>query len=152
MTKSPRNAPVGADPRMLGMTPFKTRLYQLRTEKGMSMSDLARAIWGTVTDGRGYSVPKNKDRISRWEKGEQVPEPQNLALLADALGVTVEELAPDLTAKKMASDDTPAISMTMVQGHADRVHLVVNTLTSLDVASRVIALLSSDPLTAAVAR
>ena len=130
------------------MPTFPANLYRLRTAAGLSMSDLARKIWGTVVDGRGYEVAKNKDRISRWEKGEQVPEPQNLQALAAALDVSVDELAPDLTAKAVDAAP-PAIQMTMVQGHADKVHLIVNTLTSLDVAARIIAMLSADPVATA---
>jgi transcriptional regulator with XRE-family HTH domain len=148
MAKTPRRAPAGSNMQTVGMTPFKTRLYQLRTAKGLSMSDLARSIWGTFTDARGYEVARNKDRISRWEKGDQTPEPQNLELLAKALDVTIDELAPDLTAKRIDQSDA-AISMTMVAGQPDRVHLVVNTLTSLDIASKIIAMLSADPMMAA---
>jgi len=82
MSKTPRHrlAPSAAPPspatatvapvERLGIKKFATRLYELRTEAGMSMSDLARKIWGTTTDARGYPVAKNKDRISRWEKGD----------------------------------------------------------------------------------
>lgn len=127
---------------------FSTRLYELRTERGMSMSDLARKIWGTVTDSRGYEVPRNKDRISRWERGDQVPERENLARLAEALDTTVEDLAPDLTAKNIDNQPSPALSMTMIAGHPDKVHLIVNTLCSLDVAAKIVAMLSADPLAA----
>lgn len=142
MARTPRRNP---NTRIIGMPKFSTNLYRLRVEKGMSQSDLAREIWGTVTDARGYTVAKNKDRISRWENGSQVPEAQNLQAVADALGVSVEDLAPDLTAKRMDADENPAVQMTMVQGQPGRVHLIVNTLTSLEIASKVIALLSSDP-------
>jgi len=145
MSRTPRKAP-GTTIHRVGLPKFSTNLYQARIEKGMSMSDLARKIWGTFTDARGYEVPKNKDRISRWEKGDQIPEPHNLRLLADALDMSPEELAPDLTASAIDRDSTPAINVTMVQGQPGRVHLVVNTLTSLEVASKIIALLSSDPM------
>lgn len=125
---------------------FSRRLYELRTEKGMSMSDLARKIWGTVTDARGYEVPRNKDRISRWERGDQVPERQNLERLAEALETTVDDLAPDLTARAIDAQPAPALSMTMIAGHPDKVHLIVNTLCSLDVAAKIVAMLSGDPL------
>lgn len=141
MPKTPRNAPPIA---RIGMPKFSTNLHRLRVNKGLSQSDLARTIWGTTTDSRGYTVPKNKDRISRWENGDQTPEPHNLQALADALGVTVDELAPDITARAMAEDSAPAVQMTMVQGQPGRVHLIVNTLTSLDVASKIIAMLSND--------
>lgn len=148
MTKTPRKAPTTPIER-IGLPKFSRNLYEARLARGLSMSDLARKIWGTVTDTRGYEIPKNKDRISRWENGEQVPEPGNLRLLADALDMSVEELAPDLTAKAIDKNAQPAVNMTMIQGQPGKVHLVINTLTSLDIASKIIALLSSDPTVSA---
>lgn len=156
MTKTPRHHLASSDTlgsaviesgtlERIGLPTFSAKLYQFRTAAGMSMSDLARKIWGTTVDARGYETAKNKDRISRWEKGDQLPEPQNLALLAKALGVTIEELAPDLTAQSV-DRQPPAISMTMVAGHPDKVHLVINTLCSLAVAAKIIAQLSEDPV------
>ncbi len=145
MSKVPKTARASPIQRV-GLPKFSTKLYEARLAKGLSMSDLARKIWGTVTDTRGYEVPKNKDRISRWENGDQVPEPHNLRLLAEALDMTVEELAPDLTAAAIDRNAQPAVQMTMVQGQPGKVHLVVNTLTSLAVASQIIALLSGDTM------
>lgn len=128
---------------------FAKRLHDLRLERGLSKSDLAKKIWGTMTDGRGYEVARNRDRISVWESGRAMPTSDNLEQLATALGVPVSELAPDLVSAGMASERRPAISMTMVEGRPDTVRLVVNTLTSLATAAEVIRLLSGDPRTAA---
>jgi len=107
----------------------------------MSQSDLARKIWGTTKDNRGYIVARNRDRVSAYERGKAQPTHENLTAIAKALGVTVEDLAPDLLAADMGAE-APTIGMTMVKNRHDRVHLQVNTITSLEKASQVIALLS----------
>lgn len=61
--------------------------------QGMSASDLARQVWGSTTDKRGYSVARNRDRISHYLAGTSFPEPQNLGAIAKILDVPVEELA-----------------------------------------------------------
>lgn len=109
----------------------------------MSQSELARKIWGTTKDARGYVVAKNRDRISAYENGKSEPSRENLDALASALNTTVEELAPDIVASKIGAEQ-PSIAMTMIKDQADRVHLQVNTITSLSLASQVIALLSKE--------
>lgn len=59
----------------------------------MSASELARQIWGSTTDKRGYSVARNRDRIGHYLNATSYPEPANLDAMAQALGVPVEALA-----------------------------------------------------------
>jgi transcriptional regulator with XRE-family HTH domain len=59
---------------------FKDRLKQARTKKGLSQSDLAKAISVHVTN------------ISRYERGENRPTSDVLTKLANALGTTVDFL------------------------------------------------------------
>jgi transcriptional regulator with XRE-family HTH domain len=120
---------------------FARRLHDLMMAKGLSQSDLARAIWGKAVDGRGYDVAKNRDRISQYLKGLSVPEPVNMAKIARELGVTVTDLAPDAVASAIDREN-PAISMTMVAGHTDKTHLQINQLVPLDTAAKIIALLN----------
>ena len=40
--------------------------------RGFNRSDVARAIWGTVPDTRGYDVAKNRDRIGAYLQGQQL--------------------------------------------------------------------------------
>ena len=125
-------------------TKFQHNLKQLRTSKGMSQSDLARLIWGVMTDKRGYEVARNRDRISAYERGRASPEEENLAKIAEALGVTASELAPELSGQR--GRNAPAtVTMRVLEGGVN-VHLEVNTITTLAIASRVIAALSEgDP-------
>jgi transcriptional regulator with XRE-family HTH domain len=121
-------------------TKFQHNLKQLRTSKGMSQSDLARLIWGTMTDQRGYEVARNRDRISAYERGRASPEEENLKKIAEALGVTASELAPELSGQR--GRNAPAtVTMRVLEG--GNVHLEVNTITTLAIASQVIAALSA---------
>jgi transcriptional regulator with XRE-family HTH domain len=115
----------------------------------MSQSALAREIWGEQEDSRGYKVARNRDRISSYEAGKSVPEPHNLQKLADVLGMSVEELAPDLVADAVDSAE-PEVSINMVPGGEGYVHLKVNTLTDMETAMKVGALLAKNPLTKSI--
>lgn len=59
---------------------FGNFIFELRTEKGLSQSELGKIL--------GVS---NK-AVSKWETGEAKPRADKLTLLAKTLGVTVEEL------------------------------------------------------------
>lgn len=59
----------------------------------VNASEVARRVWGSTKDKRGYDVARNRDRIGHYLSGSSYPEPENLARLAEAVGVTVEELA-----------------------------------------------------------
>ena len=72
--------------------PFATALQQAMLKNKLSASEVARRIWGESTDSRGYAVAKNRDRIGHYLAGTSYPEPKNLAELAKAVGVPVEEL------------------------------------------------------------
>ncbi len=52
-------------PEQIQMQEFGRRVHDLRMARGMSQSDLARAIGGTTKDARGYDVARNRDRISQ---------------------------------------------------------------------------------------
>lgn len=129
----------------LELQQFARRLRAALDERGMSQSDLARAVWGETEDKRGQKVAKNRDRVSQYLAGASYPEPQNLARIAEALNVKPEDLAPDMTAATVERED-PAIQMTVVGGHLDKVYLRVNTLVSLEGAAAVIQILKSDPV------
>lgn len=120
---------------------FARRLHKLMLDRGMSQSDLARKVWGKTTDGRGYDVAKNRDRISVYLRGQSYPDPVNLSKMADALGVPVEELAPDAVASAVEREN-PEVQMTAIAGHSDKVFLRVNKLVPMTVAAQIISLLS----------
>lgn len=124
------------------MPSFAKTLRDARMDRGLSQSDLARMIWGDTEDSRGYKVARNRDRISYYEAGKAEPEPQTLKALADALKMKVEDLAPQMVANEMSSQE-PEMQMTMVPDRSDMVHLKVNTLCTLSLAAKIIAQLSA---------
>lgn len=60
--------------------PFGVRLNRLRRERAMTLSDVAEAL--------GVSKPT----VWAWEKGKAKPIPERLEAIAEALGVSAEEL------------------------------------------------------------
>jgi transcriptional regulator with XRE-family HTH domain len=137
-----KTAPINLDQAKRGS--FASNLRRLRLALNLSQSDLARKIWGDTTDSRGYTVARNRDRISYYEARKAVPEAHTLGVLAEKLGTTVEELAPDLLAQETDKQRDPEISMAMVKDKADLVHLRVNTLCTLALASKIISLLTDE--------
>lgn len=122
---------------------FADRLQHYRKSQGWSQSDLAREVWGEITMKNGRKAAKNRDRISTYEMGKSWPDPHNLTMIAKALGVTPEELAPNITASTVARQH-PALSITQIEGHADKTLLQVNMLVSRDTAAQVMLLLNRD--------
>jgi transcriptional regulator with XRE-family HTH domain len=78
---------------------FAKRLRQLMSEREMSQSDVARAIWGQYRSSEGKRVAKGRDRLSVWCSGRDTPNAQNLEKLAKALKMEVSKLAPEATLK-----------------------------------------------------
>jgi transcriptional regulator with XRE-family HTH domain len=65
----------------------------MKDKNNMSPSDLAKLVWGTTKDRRGYTVARNRDRIGHYLAGTSYPDPANLERIAEVLDVPVEELA-----------------------------------------------------------
>lgn len=95
---------------------FADNLARLMQAKGMKQSDLAREVWGTVKDKRGYEVARNRDRISAYLAGAGIPETDNLNKIAAALGCTTEDL---LGAEEMA-----ARPLTRTRAHQVEINMV----------------------------
>jgi transcriptional regulator with XRE-family HTH domain len=68
---------------------FANTLRTLMLDRRISASDLARAVWGTRKDHRGYDVAKGRDRIGHYLSGNSFPNQDTLAKLAKALHVNV---------------------------------------------------------------
>jgi hypothetical protein len=73
--------------------PFVTALRGAMLKHNLSASEVARRVWGTNKDARGYDVAKNRDRIGHYLAGVSYPEPENLQKLATAVDLPVEALA-----------------------------------------------------------
>ena len=50
-------------------TALAERLQRIMTEKGLSQSGLARGLWGTTKDERGYTVARNRQVVGKYLRG-----------------------------------------------------------------------------------
>lgn len=73
---------------------FASRLQAELDRRGLSASDLARKVWGERTDKRGYTVARNRDRVSEYLNGRAIPASGNLVKIAGALGISPDALVP----------------------------------------------------------
>lgn len=78
------------------MTDFKDRLKELRTEKGLSLRDLAEEINTT------------KSTLSRYETGDGQPKQDIVEALADFFEVTTDYLFGRTNQKYFSMDETIA--------------------------------------------
>lgn len=124
----------------MGSQEFGPRLYEAMTAKGMSQSDLARKVWGVKKDPRGYDVAKNRDRVSHYLKGASVPDSKNLKAIADALGLTPEELLPS----RGLSRRRPDVSLNILAGAGDQAHLLVDRVVGTRTALKILNLIESE--------
>jgi len=119
------------DPRMpdtLRRQEFARNLYRLMVAKNWRQSDLARA------SGLG------RDSISGYMRGRNMPEPTSAQRLADALGVTVEQLYPG-SVERAIDHEMPSLEFRQAAGHPGRVWLRVNRMVPFGTASRTVSLL-----------
>ncbi len=54
-------------------------------------ADLARLVFGTMIDERGYEVAKNRQLIGRYKVGKVIPKPSTQKAILLALGLSKEE-------------------------------------------------------------
>jgi transcriptional regulator with XRE-family HTH domain len=76
---------------------FRQALARLMHERGMSASDLARKIWGATQDSRGYSVARNRDRLTHYLAGTGYPSAPVVQKIASIFNVDPVMLARDET-------------------------------------------------------
>ena len=127
-----------------GLETFGDRLHRILIERNMSQSDLARLVFKeTRTDKRGYDLVVGKDRISAYIKGRAKPEPRTLRLIAEALKMTPEELAPELVSEANRHA-TPTVLIEALSGHTDKLRLQINQLVPHATAVKILALLKED--------
>ena len=81
---------------------FAETLKLLLEAKGWRKADLARALWGSTIDARGYMVARNRDRISHYFSGHSFPKPKTIIEIADVLGADpnmLESFRPKLVVR-----------------------------------------------------
>lgn len=78
----------------MSKSPFAERLQRLMLEKGLSQSDLAREVWGTMTDERGYTVARNRQMLTKYLTGKAEPRMSTVRKMSEALHVSLADLDP----------------------------------------------------------
>jgi len=119
--------------------PFANALHSAMLKQKLSASEVARRVWGTTKDTRGYDVARNRDRIGHYLAGTSYPEPENLQLLADALGLPIEDLAidrPAPVASTVVRSDRDT-QLTFLAGHLNKARLQVDRVLDADLALRI---------------
>jgi len=140
-TKAPETPP--PQPRGIARTmllkEFAARLYSLMCERELNASGLARELWGTTTNEKGYEVAKGRERIHYWLKGRQLPDSENLGRLAHALRTRPEALVPIPSIEEQTDGE---YVIQTIPGYPDKLHLRVDKVMDKAQAARIIALLA----------
>jgi transcriptional regulator with XRE-family HTH domain len=130
-----RNTPAGDTspmvPREMRRQEFGRNLWQLLLKRGMTQSDLSRA------SGLG------RDSVSGYVRGRNLPEPTSAKKLADALGVTMEDLYPGST-ERAIDGELPAFEMKQAAGHPGRAWVRVNRMMSFAAATKIAAIIEQE--------
>jgi transcriptional regulator with XRE-family HTH domain len=126
---------------------FADTLRALMLKQRISASDLARSVWGTTTDKRGYEVARNRDRIGHYLSGASYPGKENLAKIAKALSVKLEVLEKAQPAPVVRTAEAKAAKDFQVS-YADGVAIVSMIKMRLSSPSVVLIMdiVSKDPL------
>jgi len=122
---------------------FADRLAKWMKDKGYSQSKLAREIWGSMKDSRGYDVARNRDRISAYLAGAGLPETENLQKLCDALGCSPDDLVgPVGTTRPLTRRTNPIdVQLATVSGQPDMLMIVANTILPAGTAIEILKLI-----------
>lgn len=118
---------------------FAKHLDGLRKQKGMSQSDLARAAFGTVKDGRGYIVSKGRHLISKYCAGLSMPDTSTVKKLAKALEVSVEDLMPP-SVSAAVQEKEPPIRFSAIHNDPSRWWIVINRVFLKEDAEKIVSL------------
>lgn len=71
---------------------FARWLKERMAAAGLNNSDLARQVWGTTKDSRGYHVARNRDRIGHYLVGTSYPNLDTRYKLSEVLGVFPDDI------------------------------------------------------------
>jgi transcriptional regulator with XRE-family HTH domain len=112
---------------------FAKRLQHLMTEKGWNQSDMARAAAKFMPDKKF-----NRDNISLYVRGSQLPGPVRLKALCRALGVEQDALMP-AGAVATVDENSPPLALRPLGNGND--WLQVNQAVPHDVAMQIMVLL-----------
>lgn len=108
---------------------FGRRLQSLILERNWNQAELARAA------GLG------RDSISTYVKGTVFPDPKNLKKIADALGMTPQQLMPSEMIAVLDSE-VPALEIRQSSADPSKVHIRINRTVSVEQAAQIFSILN----------
>lgn len=123
--------PEGERPKHLTKQEFGRRVYRLMTERGWHQSELARQAQLT------------RDAVSTYVNGRSLPDPRNAQKLADAFGMTVEQLLPNLVEQSI-DRDPPAMELKVSALNPNVAWLRLNRLVETENAMKIMSILRED--------
>lgn len=139
ITKRPLPAPLR--PENLA---FARTLKNAMDGKQMTASDLARAIWGSSPDPRGFMVAKNRDRIGTYLSGTGYPSKETLPKLAAALGLSVDDLpVPRRSSSPREFHGSSDVTFMMLADHPGICSIRITKLLPIEVGLKIIDLINS---------
>lgn len=91
--------------------------------RGFNRSDVARAIWGTVPDNRGYDVARNRDRIGAYLRGSSYPSLDTKYELAKVFDVGwIDDIpGPGKHSRRVSRSAPHVSSATLINQKLDRI-------------------------------
>lgn len=116
---------------------FADNLNKLLIRNGWKQADLARRMFGTTTDTKGFARAQNADAVSQYCAGRSMPEGNRLAHMAEVLGVAVEELTGEKPSPPTGVRFAPARDATTGR-------LVIDQNVSKATAAKIMQLLMDD--------
>jgi hypothetical protein len=163
-TPTPQNVGEGADNAatrpsqnqnvVLGRRPeyaaFANALRAAMLKQGLSASEVARRVWGTTKDSRGYDVARNRDRIGHYLNETSYPEPENLIKLAEVLELDVQDLAVDKpvfvagAGTSYRGRQPGDIQMTVLADQPNKARLVFDRVLDFETAMRLLQMIKED--------
>jgi transcriptional regulator with XRE-family HTH domain len=116
---------------------FAKRIYTLRLAKGWSQSELAR------------QAGLNRDAVSNYARGNNMPDPANLKKLAKALGVEASDLLPNYDEQALDMEANPALEIKTSQEDPSRSWVRLNREVSTGTVVKIMQALEEDGAAAA---
>lgn len=125
---------------------FGRRLQSRMIALGWSQTDLARFASAHLPQPakgqvQGHSI--GRDQISSYIRGKYLPRPHVLEAIAKALGCEASDLLPAASVPSVG-DESPAFSLTDVDGTGKRVALRINRVVTRKTAAAIIHLLEEE--------
>lgn len=135
---------------------FSRNLAHQMQLKSLSQSDLAGKVWGKTKDGRGYTVARNRDRISAYLANAGMPGPENLRKLAMHLGCSVEDLVgsenlPRPVTRRALTHVTVALAMVAEHPGMMQMQVKLDLLLPTEAAMEIVGIAEKHRQAAAVA-